>query len=80
MIKVFCWLTASLLMSLPIVGQEVVPITPELAGDYGLDEDFYSKATLAEGILIVSSSEVSDFAHLETAYLLSHLMQAQKRR
>lgn len=69
-----------LLLAGAAFAQRPGPVTPELAADYGLDPEFYGKATFAEGILIASSSEVSDFAHFETAYLFSHLMQALKPR
>jgi hypothetical protein len=69
-----------LLLSGPLLAHEVAPVTPELAGEYGLDRAFFGKATFAEGILIASSSEVCDYAHLETAYLFGHLMQALKPR
>lgn len=79
--KVACLLfLTSLLLAGAAFAQKPGPVTPELATDYGLDPEFYGKATFAEGILIASSSEVSDFAHFETAYLFSHLMQALKPR
>jgi hypothetical protein len=69
-----------LLLLGPVQAHVVGPVTPELAKQYGLDRDFYGKATLSEGILIASSPEVSDLAHLETAYLFGHLMQALQPR
>jgi len=71
---------ASLLLSGPMLAYDVGAVTPALAEEYGLDPDFYGKATLSGGILIASSSEVSDFAHLETAYLFRHLMQVLRPR
>ena len=45
------------------------------ADDYILDTDFYSKVTEAEGILIATSDQVSDLAHLEAAYQFGMIMQ-----
>ena len=42
----------------------VRPITESEAKEYDLDTNFYSKVTEAEGILIATSSKVSDLAHL----------------
>ena len=53
----------------------VVPITEAQAAEYGLDTDFYSKVTEAEGILIATSSKVSNLAHLEAAYQFGMIMQ-----
>ena len=53
----------------------VAPITQAQATEYDLDTDFYSKVTEAEGILIATSSRVSDLAHLEAAYQFGMIMQ-----
>ncbi|MBT8036372.1 MAG: hypothetical protein KJO21_02390 [Verrucomicrobiae bacterium] len=57
---------------------EVKPITEDLAHAYGLDRDFFKKCTMAEGIFIATSAQVSDYAHLEAAYQFGHLMSALK--
>ena len=76
-----CLLVIVLLMHQGVAyAQKPGPVTAELAKTYGLDPDFYSKATMAGGILIASSARVSDYAHLETAYLFRHLMRALKPR
>ena len=53
----------------------VAPLTADQAAEYDLDTGFYSKATEAEGILIATSSRVSDLAHLEAAYQFGMIMQ-----
>ena len=53
----------------------VAPVTEAQATEYGLDTDFYSKVTEAEGVLIATSSKVSDLAHLEAAYQFGMIMQ-----
>ena len=53
----------------------VHPLSSQLAAEYDLDESFYRKATLAEGILIATSERVSDLAHLEAAYQFGMIMQ-----
>ncbi|MDA1017600.1 MAG: hypothetical protein O3A00_24470, partial [Planctomycetota bacterium] len=47
---------------------EVKPLTDEFASEYKLDQAFYTKATMAEGVLIATSSRVCDDAHREAAY------------
>ena len=78
--KVFFLILFFLLPAKVIPAQNVGPVTEQLAEEYGLDRDFYGKATFSEGILIASSSELSDFAHLEAAYLFGHLMRALRPR
>ena len=53
----------------------VAPLTADQAAEYDLDTGFYSKVTEAEGILIATSSRVSDLAHLEAAYQFGMIMQ-----
>ncbi|WP_110129425.1 hypothetical protein [Coraliomargarita sinensis] len=77
--KFLCLLALFCLIKL-VSAQVVSPLTGDLADEYGLDPAFYGKTTLSEGILIASSPGVSDYAHLETAYLFGHLMQALKPR
>ena len=45
----------------------VEPIPPPLARAYNLDNSFYKKHTSVQGLEIVSSEAVSDYAHLESA-------------
>ncbi|MBC8289981.1 MAG: hypothetical protein H8E37_06660, partial [Planctomycetes bacterium] len=46
----------------------VKPLSKEQAAEYDLAESFYRKTTMAEGILIATSEQVSDLAHREAAY------------
>lgn len=50
------------------------PVTDAWAKEYELDQSFYRKATMAEGILIATSERVSDLAHREAAYQFSMIM------
>ena len=52
----------------------VTTVSPEQAKEYKLDAKFYKKGTLVQDILIATSERVSDFAHLEAAYLLDTVM------
>lgn len=53
---------------------QVKPVSAEQAKEYKLDAKFYKKGTLVQNILIATSERVSDFAHLEAAYLLDTVM------
>lgn len=53
---------------------EVKPITTEQAQEYKLDPAFYKKGTWVQNILIATSAKVSDYAHLEAAYLFDSVM------
>ena len=57
---------------------EVKPITVELAKEYGLDRTFFKKGTMAEGVFIATSAQVSDYAHREAAYQFGKMMSALK--
>ena len=48
------------------------------ANEYKLDRAFYKKATMAQGILIATSSRVASVAHQETAYQFDMLMRNLK--
>lgn len=62
---------------LPVASaQEVKPLTEEQMNEYDLAPAFYKKATLVEGILIATSGKVSDFTHLEAAYLFGKIMKS----
>ena len=52
----------------------VQALTEELAKEYNLDPNFYKKATYVQDILIATSDKVSDYAHLEAAYLYDKIM------
>jgi len=52
----------------------VTPLSGELARSYKLDTNFYRKCTIAQKIIIASSEKVSDYAHLESAYLIDLIM------
>ena len=52
----------------------VQALTAELAKEYDLDPNFYKKATYVQDILIATSDKVSDYAHLEAAYLYDKIM------
>ncbi|MEI6235435.1 MAG: DUF885 domain-containing protein [Planctomycetota bacterium] len=52
----------------------VKPLSAEQAREYKLDAKFYKKCTRVQNILIATSERVSDFAHLEAAYLLDKVM------
>ncbi|MEL0117350.1 MAG: family 16 glycoside hydrolase [Opitutae bacterium] len=64
-------------ISLGATGKEfkTLPISDEVAKTYKLDNEFYSKGTLVQDILIATSSRVSDFAHAEAAYLFNIMME-----
>lgn len=53
---------------------EVKPITVEQALVYSLPRPFYTKGTMVQDILIATSGNVSDLAHLEAAYLFDRVM------
>lgn len=54
---------------------KTLPISDEVAKTYKLDNEFYTKGTLVQDILIATSSRVSDFAHAEAAYLFNMMME-----
>jgi hypothetical protein len=56
------------------VAHEVKPLTKEQAAEYKLDSAFFKKATMVQDILIATSGKVSDYTHLEAAYLFDRLM------
>jgi len=53
---------------------KVNTLTQEQSREYSLDESFYKKATLVQNILIVTSEKVSDYTHLEAAYLFDKML------
>ena len=68
---VLLFLTSSVLAKTPY---EVQLLSKELAEEYKLDTSFYKKATYVQDILIATSDKVSDYAHLEAAYLYDQIM------
>ncbi|MBT4700023.1 MAG: hypothetical protein HOB79_03025, partial [Rhodospirillaceae bacterium] len=65
---------ATLLPSAQAAKYKVVELQPEIATEYDLDTDFYKKTTYVQGILIATSDKVSDYAHLEAAYLYDKIL------
>ncbi len=57
----------------------VQPLSDDLAKEYDLDKNFYKKATYVQDILIATSEKVSDYAHLEAAYLYDKIMSSIKK-
>jgi len=57
---------------------EVKALSDDVAKEYDLDPAFYSKTTLAQGILIATSAKVTDTTHLEAAYLFDRMMKELK--
>jgi len=68
------WAAASAAVSAADAAFHVKPVTPEQAKEYQLDAAFYKKGTLVQNILIATSAQVPDVAHLEAAYLLDKVM------
>ena len=68
---VLVFLTSSVFAKTPY---EVKPLSKELTEEYKLDTSFYKKATYVQDILIATSDKVSDYAHLEAAYLYDQIM------
>jgi len=68
------------LLAVPVLGMtpslalEVLPPTEDQRKEYDLDPAFFTKGTLVEGILIATSDKVTDFTHLEAAYLFGKIM------
>ena len=54
----------------------VKPLSEKQAAEYKLDKSFYKKATEVQQILVATSEKVSDYAHLETAYLFDRIMRS----
>ncbi len=71
-------ISAALALSAALVcmvsAHEVKPLSAEQAAEYKLDTTFFKKATMAEGILIATSAKVTDYTHLEAAYLFGKVM------
>ena len=57
---------------------EVKALSEDIAREYDLDQSFYAKTTMAEGILIATSPKVTNTTHLEAAYLFEIMMKELK--
>jgi hypothetical protein len=55
---------------------QVKPVSAEQAAEYKLDPNFFKKGTLVQDILIATSTNVSDFTHLEAAYQFDMVMKS----
>ena len=55
---------------------QVKPVSEEQAAEYKLDPNFFKKGTLVQDILIATSTNVSDFTHLEAAYQFDMMMKS----
>lgn len=53
---------------------EVQPLSKEQAAEYKLDPAFFRKSTMVQDILIATSAKVTDYTHLEAAYLFDRMM------
>ncbi|MFK7849345.1 MAG: hypothetical protein AB8D78_00065 [Akkermansiaceae bacterium] len=70
-IKVF---TVSVACICSVFASEVKPLSKETAEEYDLDPTFFKKATMVQDILIATSAKVTDYTHLEAAYLFDRMM------
>jgi len=61
----------------PAIGVE--PISDELRREYRIDP-FYTKTLTIDGIPIIGSKKVSDYAFLECAYTLDHMLMNSPKR
>jgi len=62
----------------PAEALRVEPITEDLRNEYGLGP-LYKKAVVIEGIPIIGSEKVSDYAFLECAWIVDHLLAGRDR-
>ena len=53
---------------------EVKPLSKEVTDEYKLDPEFFKKGTMVQEILIATSVKVTDYTHLEAAYLFDKMM------
>jgi hypothetical protein len=67
-----------LALSIALIGvanaYEVKPLSKEIADEYKLDAKFFKKVTMVQDILIATSVKVTDYTHLEAAYLFDKMM------
>ncbi len=57
---------------------EIQPVSDEVAKEYSLDQSFYKKCTVVQGILVATSAKVSDHTLHEAAYLFDAIMKDVK--
>ncbi len=62
----------------PPAAIRVQPISSKLREEYGLDP-FYKNAVVVCGIPIIGSENVSDYAFLECAWIVDHMLEGQAR-
>jgi hypothetical protein len=55
-----------------------MPVSDAIAKEYALDQSFYKKCTLVQGILVATSGKVSDATHHEVASLFDRMMREVK--
>ena len=72
LVSLLCLFTTSTCMAK--TPYQVQALTAELAKEYDLNPNFYEKVTYVQDILIATSNKVSDYAHLEAAYLYDKIM------
>ena len=67
-----------LVLSIALIGvanaYEVKPLSRKIADEYKLDRAFFKKGTMVQDILIATSVKVTDYTHLEAAYLFDKMM------
>jgi hypothetical protein len=67
-----------LVLSIALIGvanaYEVKPLSQKIADEYKLDRAFFKKGTMVQDILIATSVKVTDYTHLEAAYLFDKMM------
>ncbi len=71
-LTLICWVS---MITAGFAEFSVGPINDQQAKEYDLDKTFFKKATMAEGVLIATSENVSDLAHKEAAYQFGMIMQ-----
>ena len=76
--QLLVWLSVVTFADLGFGAPQVKPLTDAQAREYKLDRSFYKKCTRVQDILIATSDQVSDLAHLETAYLFDMMMKSIK--
>jgi hypothetical protein len=57
---------------------QVRPVTDAIAKEYSLDQGFYKKCLIVQGILVATSGKVSDATHHEVAFLFDRMMRDVK--
>ncbi len=70
------WVLGCASLHVAHVPLQVKPVSGEQAAEYKLDPNFFKKGTLVQDILIATSTNVSDFTHLEAAYQFDMVMKS----